>query len=46
MAKVDELMGLCDRLEAQISITEIDSRRLLESLLNEARSSAGAIERI
>jgi hypothetical protein len=28
VAKVDELMGLYDRLEAQISITEIDSRRL------------------
>jgi type I restriction enzyme, S subunit len=40
VAKVDELMGLCDRLEAQISITETDSRRLLESLLHRASSSA------
>jgi type I restriction enzyme, S subunit len=39
VAKVDELMGLCDRLEAQISITETDSRRLLESLLHGASSS-------
>ncbi|WP_310481062.1 restriction endonuclease subunit S, partial [Chamaesiphon sp. VAR_48_metabat_403] len=36
VAKVDELMGLCDRLEAQIDITETDSHRLLESLLHEA----------
>lgn len=43
VAKVDELMGLCDRLEAQIGITEIDSRRLLESLLHGASSSEGAI---
>jgi type I restriction enzyme, S subunit len=40
VAKVDELMGLCDRLEAQIDITETDSRRLLESLLHQARSNA------
>ena len=40
VAKVDELMGLCDRLEAQISITETDSRRLLESLLHGATSGA------
>ena len=38
VAKVDELMGLCDRLETQISIIETDSRRLLESLLHEATS--------
>jgi type I restriction enzyme, S subunit len=38
--KVDELMGLCDRLEAQISITETDSHRLLESLLHQSRSVA------
>jgi type I restriction enzyme, S subunit len=38
VAKVDELMGLCDRLEAQISITETNSRDLLESLLHQARS--------
>jgi hypothetical protein len=36
-------MGLCDRLEAQIDITEANTRRLLESLLHEASSSAGAI---
>jgi type I restriction enzyme, S subunit len=36
VAKVDELMGLCDRLEAQLSTTQANSRRLLESLLHEA----------
>jgi type I restriction enzyme, S subunit len=36
VAKVDELMGLCDRLETQLSITQSNSRRLRESLLHEA----------
>ncbi len=36
IAKVDELMGLCDRLETQLSTTQSNSRRLLESLLHEA----------
>jgi type I restriction enzyme, S subunit len=36
IAKVDELMGLCDRLETQLSTTQANSRRLLESLLHEA----------
>lgn len=34
--KVDELMGLCDRPEAQLSTTQSNSRRLVESLLHEA----------
>jgi type I restriction enzyme S subunit len=33
---VDELMALCDQLEAQLNTTEADSRRLLEAVLNEA----------
>ncbi|MDO8842868.1 restriction endonuclease subunit S [Methylicorpusculum sp.] len=36
VAKVDELMALCDQLEAQLTRTAADSRRLLESLLHEA----------
>jgi type I restriction enzyme, S subunit len=36
VAKVDELMGLCERLETQLSTTQINSRQLLESLLHEA----------
>jgi type I restriction enzyme S subunit len=34
VAKVDELMALCDRLEAQLTITQTQSRRLLESTLH------------
>ncbi len=38
VAKVDELMALCDRLEAQLTSTHTDSRRLLEAVLHEALS--------
>lgn len=36
VAKVDELMALCDQLEAQLLITGTDSRRLLEAVLRDA----------
>jgi type I restriction enzyme, S subunit len=36
VAKVDELMAMCDRLEAQIAAAATESSRLLESLLHEA----------
>jgi type I restriction enzyme S subunit len=36
VAKVDELMALCDQIEAQLIATEADSRRLLEAVLHEA----------
>lgn len=36
VAKVDELMALCDQLEAQLTTTHTESRRLLEALLHEA----------
>ena len=36
VAKVDELMVLCDRLEAQLTVTRTESRRLLEAVLHEA----------
>lgn len=36
VAKVDELMALCDRLGAQLTTTHTESRRLLEALLHEA----------
>jgi type I restriction enzyme, S subunit len=36
VAKVDELMALCDQLEAQLTNTEFGSRRLLEAVLQEA----------
>jgi type I restriction enzyme S subunit len=40
VAKVDELMALCDQLEAQITTTEADSRRLLEAVLRDALAPA------
>lgn len=36
VAKVDEMMTLCDRMEAQLITTQIESRRLLEAVLDEA----------
>ena len=36
VARVDELMALSDQLEAQLTATEVDSRRLLEAVLHEA----------
>jgi type I restriction modification DNA specificity protein len=36
VAKVDELMALCGRLEAQLNIAQTESRRLLEAILDEA----------
>jgi type I restriction enzyme, S subunit len=36
VAKVEELMSLCNRLEAQLTISQIKSRRLLEAVLHEA----------
>ncbi len=40
VAKVDELMALCDQLEAQLNTTQTDSRRLLEAVLEAALVSA------
>jgi type I restriction enzyme S subunit len=35
-ARVDELMALCERLEKQLTTAQTESRRLLESVLEEA----------
>ena len=40
VAKVDELMVLCDRLKAQLTTTQTESRRLLEAVLHEALAPA------
>jgi type I restriction enzyme S subunit len=40
VAKVDELMALCDQLETQLTATAADSRRLLEAVLHEALKPA------
>lgn len=36
VAKVDELMALCDRLGDQLAIAQVQNRRLLEALLSQA----------
>ncbi len=40
VAKVDELMAICDRLEAQLETTRTESRRLLEAVLHKALAVA------
>jgi type I restriction enzyme S subunit len=41
VAKVDELMARCDRLEAQLATTQTQSRRLLEATLHQALQPSG-----
>ncbi|MBP6735292.1 MAG: restriction endonuclease subunit S, partial [Chromatiaceae bacterium] len=40
VAKVDELMAVCDQLEANLTATQTDSRRLLQAVLHEALAPA------
>jgi type I restriction enzyme, S subunit len=44
VAKVDELMALCDRLEASLTATAATRRQLLDALLAEALAPAEAVE--
>ena len=44
VAKVDELMTLCDRLEASLTSSHDTRRRLLDALLAEALGSTAARE--
>lgn len=45
VAKFDELMALCDRLEAGLASADSTHRRLLEAVLHEAlEPAAGALE--
>ena len=44
VAKVDDLMALCDRLEASLTSTDTHRRRLLEALLHEALQPPEALE--
>lgn len=44
VAKVDELMALCDRLEKQLGTAQTESRRLLEAVLNQALNDNDAIK--
>ena len=41
VAKVEGLMAVCDRLEAQLTTTRTESRRLLDAVLREALAPAG-----
>jgi type I restriction enzyme S subunit len=43
VAKVDELMALCDQLERQLSQADQQRRRLLEAVLAEALGDPGKI---
>ena len=36
VAKVDELMTVCDQLESQMAVAQTESCRLLEAVLHEA----------
>jgi type I restriction enzyme S subunit len=36
VAKVEELMALCDQLESQLTTTQTEAARLLESVLHHA----------
>jgi len=40
VAKVDELMAICDQLEAQLTTAQTESRRLLEAVLHDALALA------
>jgi type I restriction enzyme S subunit len=44
VAKVDELMAFCDRLEASLVTADETRRRLLEALLAEALAPVGSRE--
>jgi type I restriction enzyme S subunit len=44
VAKVEELLALCDRLEAQLTTAQTESRRLLEAVLQQALRSQEAHE--
>ena len=45
VAKVDDLMGLCDQLEASLTAGDATRRRLLDALLAEALAPAATDER-
>ena len=46
VAKVEELMALCDRLETQLTTTQTESRRLLEAVLHEAISVCSGLKQV
>ncbi len=42
VAKVNELMAICDQLEASIAAAKAESRRLLEAILHHALTESTA----
>ena len=46
VAKVDELIALCDRLEASLTAAATTRRRLLDALLTEAFAPVSAREMV
>ena len=44
VARVNELIGLCDRLETQLTTAKTESRRFLEATLQNAVASSAAAE--
>jgi type I restriction enzyme, S subunit len=43
VAKVDELMAVCDRLEAQLISAQTDTSRLLEAVLHETLTASASV---
>lgn len=43
VARIDELMALCDQLESQLNTTDADSRRLLEAVLRDALDTSALV---
>ena len=46
IAKVDELMALCDRLEAQLATTQSETSLLLEAVLHQALKTRNVTRRL
>jgi type I restriction enzyme S subunit len=45
MAKVNELMAVCDRLETKLTTAQAETRRLLESVLHPALNDSNVAVR-
>jgi type I restriction enzyme S subunit len=43
IAKVDDLMNLCDQLDSRLTTTQTESRRLLEAIVHDALAPAETV---